>query len=223
MTRTTSAFKLRCGGDRPWRRWLCENRTSRSLRGRRNVILPGQVFDGQAGLHENGFRFYDPAIGGYQTSDPSGLAAGVNTYAYTDRNPISRVDPDGLQAFPEVLPFARPTLPSWVRSSPIDRGTTVDPAVPITDVSTPGDPNGCDPCKGLRNSLLEHEQKLRDYINDPLHSDLMSRGYLWFDIIFRNGANAESIVQGRIRNLQKQIDTFRRDYVACMEKHGGGA
>jgi len=64
--------------------------------------------------------------------------------------------------------------------------------------------------------------KLADYINDPLSSDLMSRGHLWFDILFRNGANAESIMQGRRRELQKQVDTFRRDYEACLAKHGLG-
>jgi RHS repeat-associated protein len=41
-----------------------------------NLRLPGQVFDGQAGLHQNGFRDYDPATGGYVESDPIGLAAG---------------------------------------------------------------------------------------------------------------------------------------------------
>jgi RHS repeat-associated protein len=44
-----------------------------SLREGRNVILPGQAFDGQAGLHQNGFRDFDPAIGRYIESDPVGL------------------------------------------------------------------------------------------------------------------------------------------------------
>jgi RHS repeat-associated protein len=62
------------------------------------VILPGQLFDGQAGLHQNGFRDYGPAIGRYPTSDPSGLVAGVNTYAYVRDNPISFIDRLGLTA-----------------------------------------------------------------------------------------------------------------------------
>ena len=36
-----------------------------------NLRFPGQVFDGQAGLHQNGFRDSDPAIGRYPTADPS--------------------------------------------------------------------------------------------------------------------------------------------------------
>jgi RHS repeat-associated protein len=38
-----------------------------------NLRFPRQIFDGQAGLHLNGFRDYDPAIGGYPESDPIGL------------------------------------------------------------------------------------------------------------------------------------------------------
>jgi RHS repeat-associated protein len=42
-----------------------------------NLKFPGQIFDGQAGLHQNGFRDYDPTIGRYPTSDPVGLRGGV--------------------------------------------------------------------------------------------------------------------------------------------------
>jgi RHS repeat-associated protein len=49
-----------------------------------NLRFPGQVFDGQAGLHQNGFRDFDPAVGRYVESDPAGLrlvsAASINTY-----------------------------------------------------------------------------------------------------------------------------------------------
>jgi RHS repeat-associated protein len=61
-----------------------------------NLRFPGQIFDGQAGLHDNGFRAYDPATGRYVESDPIGLAGGVNSYSYALQNPISGQDPLGL-------------------------------------------------------------------------------------------------------------------------------
>ena len=61
-----------------------------------DLRFPGQVFDGQAGLHENYFRDFDPAMGRYIESDPVGLLAGVNTYAYVSGSPVSLLDPAGL-------------------------------------------------------------------------------------------------------------------------------
>jgi RHS repeat-associated protein len=71
-----------------------------------NLRFAGQVFDGQAGLHQNGFRDFDPAMGRYQTSDPSGLAGGINTYAYAGGNPLNFTDPLGLAYgdFPSLPP-----------------------------------------------------------------------------------------------------------------------
>jgi len=43
-----------------------------------NLRFPGQVFDGQEGLHYNYYRDYDTAIGRYPTADPYGLAGGLN-------------------------------------------------------------------------------------------------------------------------------------------------
>ena len=53
-----------------------------------NLHLPGQVFEGQAGLHYNRMRDYDPAIGGYSESDRLGLNGGINTYTYVQGDPI---------------------------------------------------------------------------------------------------------------------------------------
>ena len=57
---------------------------------------PGQTYDSETGLFYNWNRYYDPSTGRYISSDPIGLAGGVNTYTYTDDNPLRYIDPLGL-------------------------------------------------------------------------------------------------------------------------------
>jgi RHS repeat-associated protein len=61
-----------------------------------NLRFLGQLFDGQAGLHQNWRRDYSPATGKYVESDPVGLEGGINVYAYAFGNPVALVDPTGL-------------------------------------------------------------------------------------------------------------------------------
>ena len=62
-----------------------------------NVRFPGQWFDKETALFHNGFRDYNPSTGRYMQSDPLGLDAGFNTYAYVGNNPYRAVDPYGLK------------------------------------------------------------------------------------------------------------------------------
>jgi RHS repeat-associated protein len=53
-----------------------------------NLRLPGQFYDPESGLSYNWNRYYSPALGRYITSDPIGLAGGMNTFNYVGQSPL---------------------------------------------------------------------------------------------------------------------------------------
>jgi RHS repeat-associated protein len=61
-----------------------------------NLRYQGQYSDKETGLFYNYFRDYDPGTGRYPESDPIGLRAGLNTYAYVSSRPLVAKDPLGL-------------------------------------------------------------------------------------------------------------------------------
>ena len=63
-----------------------------------NLRGPGQYNDAESGLLYNLMRSIDPRINRGTQSDPIGLLAGINTYAYVGQNPIRWTDFWGLQS-----------------------------------------------------------------------------------------------------------------------------
>ncbi|NHZ67261.1 RHS repeat-associated core domain-containing protein, partial [Massilia genomosp. 1] len=63
-----------------------------------NLRMPGQYYDKNTNLFYNYYRDYDPQTGRYVQSDPIGLGGGINTYGYVGGNPLTFIDPFGLDS-----------------------------------------------------------------------------------------------------------------------------
>lgn len=186
-----------------------------------NLRFPGQYYDVESELAYNVNRDYEAATGRYLQSDPTGLDGGLSTYAYVLSNPLWGVDTSGLQiTAPMPIPWylPRPMLspvdPVLLPMSPADYGTT--PWVDYEDPSTGVKEQCPGPCKGLLEQLRDHQRKLREYMSNPRAYD--NKGF--FD-----SAPPEvhqNIINGRIRELRKQIENFQKQYDACVARHAGG-
>lgn len=75
-----------------------------------------------------------------------------------------------------------------------------------------------DPCKGLRDQYNEHLKKLTDYIQDPDAHD--NKEFLKQPIVKERPELRNKIIDGRIKELRKQIENFKRQLDACEKKHG---
>jgi uncharacterized protein RhaS with RHS repeats len=101
----------------------------------------------------NYFRDYDQSTGRYLESDPIGLAGGsLSTYNYVNNNPLSRIDPDGLQIV-DVIPVPIEAI------RPLPLPTTIDPAIPVPTTPNTPDPN-CPRCKQLNADVQKAKAKV---------------------------------------------------------------
>jgi RHS repeat-associated protein len=62
--------------------------------------------DAESGLHYFRNRYYNSTTGRFVGEDPKGFGAGVNFYGYVDGNPVTRVDPYGLDWLTDISNFS---------------------------------------------------------------------------------------------------------------------
>ncbi len=82
-------------------------KATRTGTGDTHFRFTGREDDGASSLHYFRARYYSPQFGRFISSDPLGLAGGVNTYAYARGNPLLFIDPFGLQ---EKDPNSNPNI-----------------------------------------------------------------------------------------------------------------
>jgi len=78
-----------------------------------NAFVYGGLASGRSFYNWN--RHYSPVLGRYITSDPIGLASGLNPFSYVNNRPLNLIDPTGLFGVavpgPIAPPVAGPTSP----------------------------------------------------------------------------------------------------------------
>ena len=183
--------------------------------------------DTETGLYYYRARYYDPTAGRFLNEDPIQFAGdGTDFYRFVGNNATNLVDRFGLQSatdaipWPRILPF--PIVSPWARaaggfiggilSELLDPDATARDEDMLKDLPLPGEtcPRPNDPCKGLRDQLRDHMQKLFDYGSNPSGQD--NEG------ILGKGRDAQ-IIAGRMKNLLNQIKNFLRLLRECEARN----
>ncbi|MDB5932961.1 MAG: hypothetical protein JWQ01_305 [Massilia sp.] len=164
----------------------------------------GRENDG-TGLYYFRARYYSPHLARFISSDPIGLNAGINTYAYVRGNPISLVDPFGLRPLTgnekSCLKYIIPQID--LDNADVRDGVTLEyPLIEGYDAITRGNtiyfrPGAYDSSKVAGIALLAHEL---------VHVGQYRRGAtLWSFILAGLDGHNQSPLERPAMELQEQI------------------
>lgn len=64
-----------------------------------DLKFAARELDGRTNLYYFRSRYYDPQVGRFISEDPTGLAGGINGYAYAGNDPVNGRDPTGLSMY----------------------------------------------------------------------------------------------------------------------------
>ena len=171
--------------------------------------------------HYNYFRDYDPAIGRYIESDPLGLKAGSNTYAYVKGRPLNLRDPRGLL----VPQGCSPEQGKAIADAEAQIQKKLD-----SSCMACGGPKGCIPCdlwegirKALQTSVVKCDAQESPNCGDAAigGSDIrLFRGYgsprcgplasLLLHELAHNAGLGDAYHLGVINDLEKECFNFSR-------------
>ena len=158
-----------------------------------SLRLPGQYFDAESGLHDNGHRTYDPEAGRYLQPDPLGYPDGPDPYAYAGGDPINRIDPVGLYEL-DVHYYMTFFLSVTAGRAPVEARAIASAAQYVDENPLTRPVNNRNPLTTVVSPFANQPQLIRyhfvlsgddgrtrpEYLNDRLdHPDGHQLGLLW--------------------------------------------
>jgi RHS repeat-associated protein len=170
-----------------------------------------------AGFYNYGYRFYSTSWQRWPNRDPIEEDGGINLYSFVGNDSVNQIDSYGLQIDGAATPGIGAVLMTPEELAAAQAAAARAAARLAAAAAAAASTSFCkapkDPCKGLRDQLNAHLQKLQDYIADPEGHDNLGT-------LKNNPGLRERLIDGRIRALQRQINNFRKLLDACEKANG---